>query len=184
MDPRADPSDADLLAASARNPDAFVRFYDRYEPALVGYFMRRTGKAELAADLTAEVFAAVLASAPRYRPESPTAAAWLFTIARNTLAKSVRRGRVQARARTRIRMRQVELHDETIERIEASSGGEGWVEALLDRLTADQRDAVRARILDERPYGDIARELRTSELVIRKRVSRGLATLRKELNQS
>lgn len=184
MNPRAAPSDSDLLAASARDPDAFMRFYDRYESALVGYFMRRTKSPELAADLTAEVFAAVLAAASRYRRESPTAAVWLFTIARNTLAKSVRRGRVEAAARTRIGVRQVELRDESIERIEASSGGESWVHDLLDRLPPEQRDAVRARILDERSYQDIARELKTSEMVIRKRVSRGLATLRKELKES
>ena len=52
---------------------------------------------------------------------------------------------------------------------------------LLERLPADQREAVRARVLDERSYPDIAGELETSELVVRKRVSRGLSNLRAEL---
>jgi DNA-directed RNA polymerase specialized sigma24 family protein len=42
-----------------------------------GYFLRRTRVPEVAADLTAGVFAAALASAARYRPEGATAAAWL-----------------------------------------------------------------------------------------------------------
>ncbi len=54
---------------------------------------------------------------------------------------------------------------------------------MLDGLPAEQRDAIRARVLDERDYGEIARELRTSELVIRKRVSRGLAELRTHMEK-
>jgi hypothetical protein len=42
-------SDAALLAASGSDPEAFARFYDRYEAALVGYFGRRTGDPEIAA---------------------------------------------------------------------------------------------------------------------------------------
>ena len=53
--------------------------------------------------------------------------------------------------------------------------------ARRESLPADQRDAVQARIVEERPYPEIARELRTSEMVVRKRVSRGLATLRERM---
>ena len=38
----------------------FGRFYDRYVRALLGFFQRRTGDPEAAADLTAETFAAAL----------------------------------------------------------------------------------------------------------------------------
>ncbi len=47
-----------------------------------------------------------------------------------------------------------------------------------------ERDAVRARVVDERTYASIAAEMRCSELVIRKRVSRGLARLRKSLEET
>lgn len=36
-------------------------------------------------------------------------------------------------------------------------------------------------MIDERGYGDIAKDLRCSEAVVRKRVSRGLGTLRAHL---
>jgi RNA polymerase sigma-70 factor (ECF subfamily) len=176
-----EPTDAQLLAASAKDPDSFARFYDRYEAAIAGYFMRRTGDPEVAADLTAEVFAAALASASRYRPHAP-AAVWLFTIARNTLAKSVRRGRVESSARERIGFSAIEFDDDTLARLTVADG-ERWVVELLERLPAEQRDAIRARVLDERSYEEIARRLHTSELVIRKRVSRGLATLRTQLEE-
>jgi hypothetical protein len=46
-------SDAELLAAASSDPVAFGRFYDRYEAAVAGYFVRRTRIPEVAADLTA-----------------------------------------------------------------------------------------------------------------------------------
>jgi RNA polymerase sigma factor (sigma-70 family) len=183
MDP-GEASDGELLAATRSRPEAFAAFYDRYETSLVGYFTRRTGDPEVAADLTAEVFAAALGAAHRYRPETPTAAGWLFTIARNTLAKSVRRGRVEAKARRRIGISEaVALTSEELERVESAACADGWVVELLEQLPAEQRQAVRARILEERSYPDIAGELETSELVIRKRVSRGLSNLRAELEK-
>jgi RNA polymerase sigma-70 factor (ECF subfamily) len=175
-------SDDALLAAAASEPDAFAAFYDRYETAVVGYFTRRTGDPEVAGDLAAEVFAAALGAAHRYRPEHPSAAGWLFTIARNTLASSLRRGRVEARARRRVGISEaVAFTCDELERVESAASASSWVLELLEQLPAEQRDAVRARVLDERSYPDIAGELETSELVVRKRVSRGLSNLRAEL---
>jgi RNA polymerase sigma factor (sigma-70 family) len=175
-------TDAELLARSRRIPECFAAFYDRYELAVVGYFARRTGDPEVAADLTAEVFAAVLAAADRYRPESDSAAGWLFTIAHNTLSKSLRRGRVEAHARRRLGISEAVSFDSgELEAVESQASADGWVLELLEQLPPEQREAVRARVLEERSYPDIAGELETSELVIRKRVSRGLSHLRAEM---
>jgi RNA polymerase sigma factor (sigma-70 family) len=180
----AEITDAELLASTRVDPGAFAVFYDRYEAAIVGYLIRRTRDAELAADLTAEVFAAALSAADSYRPKSPTAAAWLFTIAHHTLARSVRRGRVEARARHRLGIRDAfELEPEQVERVEAAVSSDQWVTEVLRGLTPEQQQAIRARILDELPYEQIAQRLQTSALVIRKRVSRGLATLRERLEE-
>ncbi|HVA19419.1 MAG TPA: RNA polymerase sigma factor [Solirubrobacteraceae bacterium] len=184
MRPRSEGSDALLLASARLDPESFAVFYRRYERLLLGYLLRRTDDAELAADLTAEVFAAALRAASRYRPESSTAVGWLLTIAQRTLASSMRRGRVEARARRRVGIRDaVVLSGEDLERIEALSDLDGHTLALLDALPDDQRDAVRAHVLEERSYREIAGELELSELVIRKRVSRGLTTLRRQLEE-
>ena len=67
------------------------------------------------------------------------------------------------------------LTDESIERITALDSA---ALALVEELPGDQQDAVRARVIDELDYADIAKDLRCSEAVVRKRVSRGLGTLR------
>jgi RNA polymerase sigma factor (sigma-70 family) len=184
MDVSAEPSDADLLAAAGRDPEAFALFYRRYERLLLMYMLRRTGDPEVSADLTAEVFAAALRAAGRYRPQAPTATAWLLTIAQRTFVSSRRRGRVEARARYRVGIRDtVVLSEDDLERIDALCSLDGRPLALLDELPVDQREAVRAHILNERSYREIAGELQTSELVIRKRVSRGLSNIKSQLKE-
>jgi RNA polymerase sigma factor (sigma-70 family) len=176
-------SDAQLLAAIAGCDDhASSAFYRRHLRAVLSWLMRRTGDPELAADLTAEVFAAAMIAAPRYEPRHPSAEPWLTGIARNVLGHSVRRGRVDARSRRQLGVRTLHIDDHDIERVhEMIDAHRTDVAGHLARLPADERVAVRARVVDEREYSEIALSLGCSELVVRKRVSRGLARLRAEL---
>jgi DNA-directed RNA polymerase specialized sigma24 family protein len=52
---------------------------------------------------------------------------------------------------------------------------------LLATLPPEQHEALVARVVHEREYGEIADRLRCSELVVRKRVSRALSALRARL---
>jgi RNA polymerase sigma factor (sigma-70 family) len=175
-------SDEVLLSLAFADDDAFAVFYERYERPVAAFFVRTVGSGELAADLCAEVFAEALASAERFDPQLGQASAWLFGIARNVLARSRERGRVEDRARRRLGMPVLALDDEMIERIEATAT-DGRALELLEQLPADQRQALTARVVDERGYGEIATEISCSESVVRKRVSRGLATLRARLRE-
>jgi RNA polymerase sigma factor (sigma-70 family) len=173
-----------LLRAARSEAGAFAVFYDRYEAAVVAYLARRVRDPEVVADLTGEVFAAVLGAASRYRPSGSSAAGWLFTIAHNTLAKSLRKGRVEAGARRRLGTREaVSFDSEELERVEAIASSNGYAGRLLAQLPFEQAEAIRARVLEEEDYAEIAARLQTSELVIRKRVSRGLAALRERVEE-
>jgi len=173
MDPEPR-SDEDLLSA----PDgaSFELFYRRHAERMLGYFVRRTRDAELAADLTAETFAAALASRRRYRADMGYASTWLFGIASKKLIDAQRRGYAERRARRRLGMERLELTDDDIARIESLAGIEAG--NLIEVLVPDQRVAVQAHVVDEREYAEIAHDLNVSEAVVRKRVSRGLAALR------
>ena len=52
---------------------------------------------------------------------------------------------------------------------------------LLDALPPDQREAVRARVLEDLDYRELGARLHVSPAVARKRVSRGLSTLRRRI---
>lgn len=179
-------ADAELLAATSRDPEAFAVFYRRYAETILAYFINRTQRREIAADLTAETFAAALAGAAEHRGGGETAAGWLFGIARNKLIDSLRRGRVEDRARRGLGLEPLLLDDAEIEAVERRidfEAHEAWLRDLLASLPADQREAILASVVDERPYGEIARELSCSEAVVRKRVSRGLSQLRARLGE-
>ena len=180
-DPR---SDAELLRGTRADPKAFGALYRRYENPMLLYFLRRTGDPELAADLTAEVFAAALVSAGRYRPSRGPVAAWLYGIARNKLADSRRRRVVEDRARRKLAMEALPLDDEDLARVEALERHAACdLLQLVKALPLDQRSALWARAVEEKPYDEIGAELRCSPAVVRKRVSRATATLRRRIGE-
>jgi RNA polymerase sigma-70 factor (ECF subfamily) len=184
-DDRSNWSDADLLGAVAdRDGAAFSAFYRRHLAEVLAYLVRETGDSELAADLAAEVFAAVLLSAGRYEAQVPSALPWVIGVARHKLLMSWRRGRVEARARHRLGLEPVELDDLALERIEQlADAGVGRLEQMLEQLPPMEREAVRWHVVDEIGYQEIAKQLNCSEMVVRKRVSRGLGRLRNQLTE-
>src|SRR6202035_5923266 len=125
----------------------FGVFYDRFEREILAFLVRATGRAELAADLCAEVFAQALSSAPGFRQELGTARGWLYGIARHDLADALHRGRVEDRARRRLELEALVLGEDTLTEIEALAGEEAAPE-MLRTLPADQRAAVAGRVLE------------------------------------
>jgi RNA polymerase sigma factor (sigma-70 family) len=170
-------SDEDLLLSG--DPEDFGRFYDRYVDMLLGYFARRVRDPEVAADLTGETFAAALAARRRFRRASTPAAAWLFGIAQHKLADYRRRGAAEDRMRRRLGIERVPVGEEDVELITMLGRDAAW--QMIDELPPDQREAVRAHVLEDRAYGEIAVASDTSEAVVRKRVSRGLGALRSRM---
>lgn len=176
--------DQRLLARAQRGDDAaFAVFYRRHLPAVVGYHRRRTGRPELAFDLAAETFAALVVGLPDYDPQRGPAVAWLFGIAHHKLLESLRRGRVEADARRRLAREPIVLEDAALQRIDelASRSTEQELADALADLPPEQRDPLLARVVDERPYAEVAAQLRCSEAVVRQRVHRGLRRLRTRL---
>lgn len=173
-------SDDELLRASVEDAEAFAVFYRRHAEAVLVYLRGRTGDVETAADLTADVFAGAFAGRRRFKPRSEPARAWLFGIANNLLAMNRRKQRRALAARARLGIPRIEFQDEELERAEArivalTQGNP--LNALVDDLPLEQREAVLARVVHERDYDEIAREQDVSEALIRQRVSRGLARI-------
>jgi RNA polymerase sigma factor (sigma-70 family) len=174
-------TDDELLTAA--DPAAFEHFYRRHFEGVLAFFARRTRDPELAADLTAETFAAALVARRRYRPGRGRADSWLFSIAYRKLSDTRRRGRAEDRALRRLGLRPPELSDDDIAWIEQLATDDRALELLAD-LPDDQADAIRAHVVDERDYDEIARDTHTSQATVRKRVSRGLAVVRRRMGVS
>lgn len=79
-----------LVARAKAEPAAFAAIYDHYFPRVYNYVRYRVGDAEMADDLTAQVFERALVSIGSYRPQRAPFAAWLFAIARNGVTDHLR----------------------------------------------------------------------------------------------
>jgi RNA polymerase sigma-70 factor (ECF subfamily) len=174
------PSDIELLQRAGEDPESFGQFYDRHAATVLAFCVRRTGCAETAADLTAEVFAAAYAGRRRFRDTGAPAEAWLFGIARRQIGTYLRRRRVSARYRRRFGFHALEITPDESERIVDLMAIEPLRRALLealDELPRAQAQALQLRIVDELPYLDVAARLGCSEGAARVRVSRALTKL-------
>jgi RNA polymerase sigma factor (sigma-70 family) len=167
-----------LRLAAAGDGEAFAELYRRRLPLVVSFLRARTATPEVAADLAAETFVAALSFLQAGGAPPASAVAWLLTIARNKLLDSIRRGRVEDEARSKLHLERLELTDEDLEAVERMSAQTQVLPQLLELLPDDQLRAVKAHVLDERDYDEIAAELQISQAVVRKRVSRGLQRLR------
>jgi RNA polymerase sigma factor (sigma-70 family) len=172
--------DVELIVRSWDEPEAFGVVFERHAETLLGYFARRTLDPEAAAELTAETFAQAFASRRRFRDHGLGAIGWLYGIARHQLGRFHRNGAVDARARRRLGMPEREVSPEDYERIEEMIDFEQIGRAIgqaFSVLSEEQREALTLRVIEGRPYREVAQSLRCSEETARARVSRGLKRL-------
>jgi RNA polymerase sigma-70 factor (ECF subfamily) len=165
--------DAERLAAA----------YERDARRLLTWLARRTYDAQLAMDLVGETYARAFESRRRFRGDPSDAdalAAWTWGIARHVLHDALRRGGSERRALRRLGVEPPVLGEAELARVEdlAELGTlRAAVSAALDELSAEQREAVRLRVVAELDYPAIAGRLGISEQAARARVSRGLRAL-------
>ena len=181
---RSTPDDASLIRRLATGDDeAFGVLYGRHLPAVLAFLRARVPEPELAFDLAAETFAVLALDAATFRDEG-TVIGWLLGVARNKLLESLRRRRVEERARRALELPATVLDDEDLARVEErADAGRADLEAALAQLAPETRAALVARVVDERDYNDIAHDLGCSSQVVRQRVHRGLLRLRSALGE-
>jgi RNA polymerase sigma factor (sigma-70 family) len=165
----------------APTPDDYTRLYRRHAQSLLLYFQRRVHEPELARDLLAETFESAITAGSSFRGSTEAElSGWIWSIARNELAEQYRRERTERDRRRRLPSSRAALSDREIERIEELAGIADLrdaVTASLAELPAEQREAVRMRVLEDLPYQEIAERMSTSADTARARVSRGLRAL-------
>ena len=132
------PDAADL----GRDPDAFEAFYRAHLPWVRRFVARRVEDPHTAADLTADIFLAVVDSAATYDAKAGTAVSWLAGIARNVVADHVRRRVRESRAHGRLSGRAL-LDEQSAERIADRIDGERSGRELY-RALAQLPDSQRA----------------------------------------
>jgi RNA polymerase sigma-70 factor (ECF subfamily) len=172
-------SDAELLRRARDDPEALGELYVRYRDQLYRWFRSRVPESD-ASELTAELFAQVAIGLRRFRDEADgSAAPWLYGIGKNLVRRYHERGRVETAARRRLGMplRAYDLDLDSIDARLSAQAAEPGLASALDTLPPAQREALELRVVEERPYEEIASVLGCSETAARIRVMRALAKL-------
>ncbi|MFH8368196.1 RNA polymerase sigma factor [Streptomyces sp. NPDC018031] len=165
---------------AARDPAAFEEFYRRHIEGVTRFVARRIADPHTVADVTAEVFLAMLDSADGYRPGRGSETAWLYGIARNVVSAEWRRVARESRATTRIAGRRLLEADDVSrleERIDAESAARGTLAAIAD-LPEGERAVLELVAVDQLTVAEAAAALGIRQVTARVRLHRARKTLR------
>jgi RNA polymerase sigma-70 factor, ECF subfamily len=176
------PDEIDLiLRAKTYDPDALGTIYERYYQGIYRYVYYRVGDSSLAEDLTGDVFLKMLHGIQSYSIQGVPFSAWLYRIARNRVIDHMRR--------------QPEKSDLPLEeaRVESIASSDADLENALQReellravqvLTADQRQVIILKFIDDLDNSTIAKVLGKTEGAVKSLQHRALDTLRHFIDQA
>jgi RNA polymerase sigma-70 factor (ECF subfamily) len=162
------------LTEITSDPDAFERFYRQYVEAVQRFVARRVDDPYLAADLTADVFVAVIDSAGSYRRGRGEPVAWLFGIARNVVADEHRRKAKERHTAARIRGRELVDQDDLAalhEQIDSAAAARGLYRDLA-LLPAGERAVLELVALDDLSVSEAGKALGIGSVAARVRLHR------------
>jgi RNA polymerase sigma-70 factor (ECF subfamily) len=158
----------------AHDPAAFEAFYRRHVANVSRFIARRVDDPFTAADLTANVFLAIIDSAHTYRPDRGSIIGWVYGVAHNVVAAEHRRAHREIAATRRVAGRRL-LDAADIarleERIDAETAARRVYHALADVPEATRR-LLELVAVDGLPAAEAAAALGMSPIAARVRLHR------------
>lgn len=189
LEKRSLDTDSSLVARCLRGDETawedLVRLHTRKVYALCYRF---TGSGSEAQDLTQEVFLRVFRTVRSFRSDEGSFATWLARVTRNLLIDHYRRTR-QERVTDSIEEQLPMLEEvgagapERPDHALAGREASEILQATLQKLSPDLREAVILRDLQEMEYREIAAVLEIPEGTVKSRINRGRAELARLLRK-
>ena len=139
--------DSDEALLLSGDLEDFGRFYDRYVRLAARVLPAPRREPEVAADLTAETFAAAMVSRTRYQARNAGGGAGCSRSRHHKLTDYRRRGSAESRMRARLGMEPVAVTDEDVELIRWL--GDDVAVQIIEELPPEQREAIRAHVLED-----------------------------------
>lgn len=160
----------------------FEHVYRSNVDAVMAYFARRCAEPQTVADLTSDTFVRAAGAFESFDPGRGSARAWVFGIAGHVFARHCEQAANGREATSRLAGRRALESDEIEElvgRIDAERAGRALLERC-SRLPELERAAVELVDVAGLTPKEAAAALGVSRVVLRKRLSRARARLRKE----
>jgi RNA polymerase sigma-70 factor (ECF subfamily) len=163
--------------------DAFARLVDAYKNPILQLAWRMTGSLGDADDLAQEAFVRAFQNLHRYDPERPFFT-WLYTVALNGIRNHLKKRRREAQGDAESALQQDPAGDVPAmeDRLDEAREAE-ILEAALQRLPADQREALVLRFYQGLSLEETSDVLGVSLSAAKMRIYRGLERLREILSR-
>lgn len=158
--------------------EALAEVYDRYFDQLYRYVYYRLNEPEVAADITGEVFLALVSSLKTGKPPRTSLSGWLYTVARNLAADYIKK-----------KGKTVPLIDEIVSDEPALSDQAHWthlvpaLKTALHQLTDDQQHVIALRFGQGMSLAETATIMDKSVGAIKALQHRALASLARLMPQ-
>ena len=167
-----------LERASRAEPAALGELYDQYAGKIYAYIYRRVGQAEVAEDLTGQVFMRMLEAIRTGQGWRSSFSGWLYRIAHNLVIDYYRR-------RGRVTLVDIDeaapvraTHGDPVRSAETSLKRE-QLRAALFQLSGEQAQVITLRFMDERSIAEVADLMNKTEGAIKALQYRAVLALRR-----
>lgn len=175
------PVDDPLARYRRGDADAFRELVAAFRDRLVQFFLRASLDAQLAEDLTQEVFVKLLRVAPRYRPTGRLSV-YVFRIARNLWIDHYRsqalRPRLVSSELPRAGLHGVSATEPQPFAAAVARDDAQAMQRALAALSPAHRAALEMAVFQELPYADVAAVLEIPVGTVKSRVHHAIAQLR------
>lgn len=146
-----------------------------YRGHVYRFLLRKTGDPGEAEELTQRVFVDAASALGKEAPPPDSLLAWLYAIAERRYVDDVRR-RIVARRGLRLLRRTEEAPDLTYSQQITDA-----LREAIGRLPEGQQRVVVMKVLEGRPFAEIAAKLGITEAACKMRLSRAIAQVKEEL---
>lgn len=171
-----------IRAVANKDRQAFARLFEYFAPRIKGMMMRGGLAAAAAEDLAQDTLLAVWRKAHLYDPSVGSAAAWVFTIARNRridLARTAQRAPPEIADPGTDSVDEEPLPDAALAAVQL----EEKVRAALEHLNPDQKRVVQLSFFENRSHSEIAETLGIPMGTVKSRIRLAFQRLRDLLGE-
>jgi len=171
------------------DPEAFGEIYDHYYSKIFRFILYRTGRRDVAEDLTAETFFQALKNLWRFRYTRNPFSSWLYKIAVTQVAMFYRQQKRYCETTFEEcpdLLNATIKEDPTIYLQESIDRNEEYkkMHASMDALTEDEKNVIALRYFEDLSVKEVSQVLRMKENTVKSHTRRALAKLREKFEEN
>jgi RNA polymerase sigma-70 factor (ECF subfamily) len=175
-DDHAADASALVVRVAAKDRAAFRLLFERFAPRVKSYMLKLGATPAAAEELAQDTLLTVWRKAESYDPGRAGAAAWIFTIARNLRIDAARRDRI-FRALDGEPPEEASDEPGPDQAVELAARA-GRVREAMKTLPREQAEVLKLSFFEEKPHGEIARDLQLPLGTVKSRLRLAMGRLK------